>query len=142
MTPGAAEAAIRQIVADQVAAWNAGDGVAYAKPFAAHGRFTNVYGQRYKGHAAFEQRHIRIFAEFFRGTKLSASILGLRMLGTHAAFAEIATEVRGVGVMPPGVDPTADGVLRTQLLQVFERRSEGWQIVAHHNVAVPRGPSP
>lgn len=131
-----AETAIRQIVADQVAAWTGGDGASYARAFASDGSFTNIYGESFTGHEAFERRHVKILATFFRGSVLEAVIRSLRFPGTGVAVAELDTVVHGVGSMPPGMRPGDDGVLRTRLLQVFELRDGEWRIVAHHNVAV------
>ncbi|HEY4885061.1 MAG TPA: SgcJ/EcaC family oxidoreductase [Myxococcales bacterium] len=47
------EAAIRKVVQDEVAAWNAGDAIAYSRHFAEDGTFTNIRGEFYSGHEAF-----------------------------------------------------------------------------------------
>jgi ketosteroid isomerase-like protein len=39
------ESAIRSIIQDEVAAWNAGDAVAYSRHFSADGIFVNVRGE-------------------------------------------------------------------------------------------------
>ena len=49
----ATEAPIRAIVADQVAAWNAGDGQAYARHVATDASFTNIFGMVMYGAPAF-----------------------------------------------------------------------------------------
>lgn len=51
------EAAIRNIINDEVAAWDNGDAVAYSVHFAAEGTFTNILGAFYKGHDAFVKEH-------------------------------------------------------------------------------------
>ena len=63
-----AEAAIRAIVAEQAAAWNAGDGTAYAKDLAPDASFTNLFGMVMYGKPAFTQRHREILATFYKGT--------------------------------------------------------------------------
>ena len=105
-----AEAAIRQIIAEQVAAWNSGDAPGYARHFAEHGSFTNVLGTTVFGHMEFEQRHVRIFSTFFKGSVLDG--------------------------MPPAVAVSSDGCLQTRLMQVFVARAGRWWIEAHHNVDV------
>jgi uncharacterized protein (TIGR02246 family) len=131
-----AEQAIRELVAAQVAAWNAGDGRAYARRFAAKGSFTNIYGCSYAGHDAFEQRHVEIFASFFKGSGLTATVRRLRFVTPEVCVVELDTELRGVGQMPPGGPPVANGVLNTRLMQIYVLRDDGWWIEAHHNVAV------
>ena len=55
MPDAAAEAEIRTIVADQVVAWNAGDGKGYARRLAPEASFTNLFGMVMYGAPAFEQ---------------------------------------------------------------------------------------
>jgi uncharacterized protein (TIGR02246 family) len=130
------EAAIRAIVAAQADAWGAGDGVAYSRQFAPEGSFTNVLGTRFSGHAAFEQRHVEIFATVFKGTTQRNTIERLRFVTPDVALADVLTEVSGVTKSPFGSAPPPDGVLRTRLLQVFVRRDGAWWIEAYHNVDV------
>jgi hypothetical protein len=51
------EIAIRNIIQEEITAWNAGDAIAYARHFAADGTFTNVRGQFFTGRQAFIDRH-------------------------------------------------------------------------------------
>ena len=62
------ELAIRNIISEEVAAWNSSDATAYSRHFAPKGTFTNVYGMVFEGHAAFEKRHAETFATFFKGS--------------------------------------------------------------------------
>jgi len=39
-----------------------------------------------------------------------------------------------VKVMPPGIVVPPDGVVKTQLMEVFARRDGQWWIEAYHNV--------
>jgi len=51
-----AEAAIRAIIAEQVVAWNAGDGTRYASHLAPEASFTNLFGMVMYGAPAFASR--------------------------------------------------------------------------------------
>jgi hypothetical protein len=44
--------------------------------------------------------------------------------------------------MPAGIVPPPDGVVKTQLMQVFARRDGQWWIEAYHNVDVKPGGRP
>ena len=46
------------------------------------------------------------------------------------AFAACANEMRGVTAMPPGIAVPSDGVLKTQLMQVFVPRDGAWWVEA------------
>jgi len=131
-----AEADIQQIIAEQVAAWNSGDAPGYARHFAEHGSFTNVLGTTVFGHMEFEQRHVRIFSTFFKGSVLEVSILRIQFVTPDVAIVDLDAVVRGVHGMPPAVAVSPDGALQTRLMQVFVARAGRWWIEAHHNVDV------
>jgi hypothetical protein len=44
--------------------------------------------------------------------------------------------------MPAGIVVPADGVVRTQLMEVFVRRNDKWWIEAYHNVDVKPSKKP
>lgn len=127
------EAAIRKIVADQAAAWNAGDAHGYAADFAENGAYVNVRGERFVGRAEFQQRHSQIFHGFLHGSHQELTIDSLRWLGPDAAYAEVATAVTGFKTPPAGRAPK-DGVLRTHALEIFQKRDGRWWVVAYYNV--------
>jgi uncharacterized protein (TIGR02246 family) len=139
----AGEAAIRKIVADQVAAWNAGDGAAYAGHLAPEAAFTNLFGMVMYGAPAFAKRHSEILSTFYKGTTKHHAIRRIRFVTPDVAIVDIDNEVRGVKSMPAGITVPSDGVVKTQLMEVFVRRGGRWLIEAYHNVEVkpsaPRG---
>jgi uncharacterized protein (TIGR02246 family) len=132
----AAEAPIRAIVADQVTAWNAGDGAAYARHLAPDASFTNLFGMVMYGQPAFAQRHAEILATFYKGTAKHHAVRRIRFVAPDVAIVDIDNEVRGVKTMPGGIVVPADGIVRTQLMEVFVRRDGRWMIDAYHNVDV------
>jgi hypothetical protein len=60
----------------------------------------------------------------------------IRFVTAEVAIVDIDNEVRGVKAMPAGIAVPSDGVVRTQLMQVFVRRGGRWWIEAFHNVDV------
>jgi uncharacterized protein (TIGR02246 family) len=129
-----AEATIRAIIAAQVAAWNIGDGTAYAKDLAADASFTNIYGMVMYGASAFAERHRQILATFYKGTTKHLVIRRIRFITPDVAIVDIDNEIRGVKVMPAGIPVPPDGTVKTQLMEVLVRRGEQWWIEAYHNV--------
>lgn len=129
-----AEAPIRALVAAQAAAWDAGDGTAYAKDLAADASFTNLFGMVMYGAPAFAERHRQILATFYKGTTKHHAIRRIRFITPDVAIVDIDNEVRGVKVMPAGIPVPPDGVVKTQLMEVFVRRGERWWVEAYHNV--------
>jgi len=129
-----AEASIRAIIAAQVAAWDAGDGAAYAKDLAPDASFTNLFGMVMYGAPAFAERHRQILATFYKGTTKHHAIRRIRFVTPDVAIVDIDNEVRGVKAMPAGIPVPPDGIVKTQLMEVFVRRGERWWVEAYHNV--------
>jgi len=130
------EAAIRRITAEQVAAWNAGDGKGYAANVGKDVSFTNLFGMVMYGRTAFEQRQSDILSTFYKGTTKSHVIRRIRFITPDVAIVDIDNEVRGVRLMPGGIAVPKDGVIKTQLMEIFVKRSGRWVIEAYHNVDV------
>jgi len=129
-----AEAAIRRIISDQAAAWNAGDAAAYARRVSSDVSFTNLFGMVMYGREAFISRHQQILSTFYKGTTKKHSVGKIRFVTPDVALVDIDNEVHGVKAMPAGISVPADGVVKTQLLEVFVRRNGEWWIEAYHNV--------
>jgi hypothetical protein len=53
---------------------------------------------------------------------------------SDVAVVDIDNELRGVRTLPGGTAVPPDGVMRTQLMQVFVRRAGQWWVEAYHNV--------
>ena len=132
----AADAAIRAIIADQVVAWNAGDGEAYAQHLAPDVSFTNLFGMVMYGREPFATRHAEILRTFYKGTTKHHAVRRIRFISPDVAIVDIDNEVRGVKSMPGGIVVPADGVVKTQLMEVFVRRDGRWWVEAYHNVDV------
>jgi uncharacterized protein (TIGR02246 family) len=135
-----AEAAIRAIIADQVVAWDAG--TRYSRHVAPDASFTNLFGMVMYGAPAFASRHNEILSTFYKGTKKTHVIHRVRFLTPDVAIVDIDNEVHGVKTMPGGIAVPPDGVLKTQLMEVFVRRDGQWWIEAYHNVDVKPAAKP
>ena len=138
----ASEAAIRAIVAEQATAWDAGDGARYASRVAPEVSFTNLFGMVIYGRPAFEARHKEILATFYKGTTKQHSIRKVRFVTPDVAIVDIDNEVHGVKAMPAGIAVPKDGVIKTQLLEVFARRNGEWWVEVYHNVDIKPSAKP
>jgi uncharacterized protein (TIGR02246 family) len=137
------ETAIRNIIREETAAWNAGDAVAYARHFAEDGTFTNVRGQFFTGRQAFIERHDYIFKVQFHGSTLKQDVVSLKFVRPDVAVVEVLTLVTGYQKLSPGTNADAKGRLRTRLLQVIVKDKGEWKIAAYHNTDVKSGgPAP
>ena len=130
------ESRIREIVAEQVEAWNVGDAKAFSLRFSEDGSFTNIRGTVFYGHRAFEDRHAEIFTTFFKGSKLAMSVSKIHFVRPDVAIVDISTELGALQGMPSGVKSTTDGKMRTRLQEVFVKDKGEWSIASYHNVEV------
>jgi uncharacterized protein (TIGR02246 family) len=127
---------IHKILSRQQAAWNRGDARAYSQDCDEGISFTNILGSVYFGRKDFDERHAEIFATVFKGSRLKLTPKRIHSPTPFMAVVDLGTEVTGYQALPPGVKASADGVLRTSLLQVFLHTEEGWRMVAYHNVDI------
>ena len=132
--PSFDETAIRAIVAEQARAWTAGDAATYARRVAPDAAFTNLFGMVMYGADAFAKRHADILASFYKGTTKVHVVRRVRFITADVAIVDIDNEVRGVKTMPAGIPVPPDGVIKTQLMEVFVKRGGEWWIEAYHNV--------
>ena len=128
------EAHIRALIADQATAWNAGDAEGFARDISPDVSFTNLFGMVMYGSPAFVERHKQILSSFYKGTKKQHQVRKIRFVTPDVALVDIDNAISGVTAMPAGINVPADGVVKTQLMEVFVRRGSRWWIEAYHNV--------
>ena len=128
--------AIRDILQEEVTSWNSGDAHTYSKHFSESGTFTNIRGMFFIGHKQFIDRHIEIFKGMFSKTVLQQEVVSFRFLSSDIAIVETLTWISGFSKdgSPKEVYIDSKGRLHTRLLQVFQKKSGDWRIVAYHNV--------
>lgn len=130
------EFAIWKIISDETEAWNRGDAREYSRHFHEDGGFTNVVGMVFLGRKEFEQKHAEIFSTIFKGSTLRQTIRTVHFVTTDVAVVDVDTEMTGYAALPPGVQPGADGILRTRLQQVLLKQDGTWWIADYNNVDV------
>ncbi|WNG52117.1 SgcJ/EcaC family oxidoreductase [Archangium minus] len=130
------EMEIRQLVAVQTEAWNRGDATAWSKDFTPEADFTNIVGSVFDGREQIEQRHAAIFATIFKGSQAKVTVRKLVFPEPNIAVVDTVHEVTEHGGLPPGVQNTEPGLLRTQMKYVMKKTDGQWQILAGHNTDV------
>jgi len=137
------ETAVREIIQEEIAAWNSGDAAAYSRHFAAEGTCTNIRGQLFTGRQAFTQQHEYLFKGPFHGSTLKQDVVSLKFARPDVAIVEVLTSVTGIQKLSPGTNADSKGRLRTRLLQIMVKNGGEWEIVAYHNTDVkPDVPAP
>lgn len=135
------EATLRKLVADQAEAWNRQDAVAWSKDFAPDAEFINIVGTIFSGRADIEKRHAAIFATLFKGSRTQVTVRKVLFLDNDVAVLDMEHRVSGYVGLPPGVQPTVPGELRTQMRYVLKRENGQWRIVAGQNTDVKPAPT-
>ena len=133
--PSTDRAALENIVRQLEAAWNAGDGSAFAAPFAADADFVNIRGDHFRGRDAIAAGHSAIFRTIYAGSTNQYTLEGARLLRPEVALARV------YAVMDAPQGPLA-GRNRARFSLVLTKEGGKWEIAGLHNTleATP-GPS-
>lgn len=83
------EAAIRDVVKRVEAGWNAGDGEAFAAPFAEDADYVIVNGRHEKGRATIAEGHKYIFSTIYKGSNNTYTVEDVRFLRPDVAVAHV-----------------------------------------------------
>lgn len=125
-----AEAAFLRIVRHLESAWNAGDGHAFAAPFAKDADFVTIRAEHVRGRDAIGAGHAAIFRTIYAGSSNSYRIESSRLLRPDVAL----VHVHSVLDSPQG--PLA-GRHAARFSLVLTREPAGWEIAALHNTLEP-----
>ncbi len=127
MTDNRDEGAIRTLVADFVAGWNAGDGDACARPFAVNADFTAVTGQRIKGRDLIGKGHAEILSTVFRGTRNSGRVNDIVFLRPDVALVDVTFRIDPMADKPWLPPYSSCGIVAT-------KENGAWSIAALRNM--------
>lgn len=126
------EVAIRAMIKAVEAGWNAGDGDAFAAPFAANADYVIVDGRHIKGRDAIAHGHRQIFATIYKGSHNSATIRTIQLLRDDVAVAHIEWHLK----FGQADAPREGRAVNTMCLTKDENT---WQIVAFQNTPLMAG---
>lgn len=124
--------AIADVVQKLEAAWNAGDGPAFAASMAPDADFVNVRAEHFRGREAIATGHAGIFRTIYAGSTNRYVLETARLLTPDIAL----VHVRATLDVPAG--PLA-GWHSALFSMVLRRGSSGWLIVSFHNTLAPSG---
>ncbi len=121
---------IEAAIAKLEAAWNAGDGMAFAAPFAKDADFVNIRADRFSGRETIAAGHDDIFRTIYAGSKNRYAIESIRPLRADVALVHVRAELTA----PSG--PLA-GKHVALYSAVLTREPNGWEIASFHNTLMP-----
>jgi uncharacterized protein (TIGR02246 family) len=120
------ELAIEGLVQTFVDGWNAADGAACARPFAADADFTAITGLKVKGREGIAKGHDEILSTLYRGSQNSAKVENIRFLRADVAVADVT--FRFVGDLHPfGLEGSSCGLVCT-------KEGGAWSIAVFRNM--------
>jgi uncharacterized protein (TIGR02246 family) len=125
--------AIEALVASLEAAWNAGDGDAFAAPFTVDADFVNIRAEHHRGRAAIAAGHAAILTTIYAGSTNRYTVETIRLLDHDV----VLVHVDAVLDVPSG--PLA-GHHRALFSMVVLRVAQEWQIASFHNTLHPTAP--
>lgn len=123
------------------ATWNDQDGPAYGAAYWPDAELVDPTGSVWAGREAIAGVHVDLWNGPARDTRVTASVRRARALSSTLAVVDLDVEVTGFSPAPPGAVCGPDGIVRTRLKHVIEKRESEWKIIASQNtfVAAPGG---
>jgi uncharacterized protein (TIGR02246 family) len=119
-------AALDLVVRQLETGWNAGDGDAFAAPFAENADFVTIRAEYFTGRAAIAAGHTGIFRTIYAASTNRMMVEAARLLRPDVALVRVYSTLE----VPRG--PLA-GRHRARFTLVCTREQAGWRIATLHN---------
>jgi uncharacterized protein (TIGR02246 family) len=127
---------LQQLLQDQEAAWNAGDGLAWASVFTDDADYVNILGDVFQGREEIARQYVFILGGPYKGSHLRIRIRKITEPVPNVAVIETEYDLTGFNVLAPGIAPTAPGVLKSRMKYVALRKGTQWNFIAAQNTAI------
>ena len=124
-----ADQIVANVVNELEKAWNAADGVAFARPFAGDADFVNIRGEHHRTREAIAKGHQAIFNSVYKGSVVRMQVAAVRTLAPTVLLAHVKSTLK----VPTG--PLA-GEHQALFSLVLVRDQDNWPIAAFHNTLV------
>lgn len=121
-------AAIRQAVAQFIAAFNRHDAKGWAAPFLENGDFTNVYGLQVHGRKAIEARFVKLFSGHLKNAHRTATVKHIRFITPDVAAVDADWKL----VELAGPNGSAGPVRRGMFTWVMVKRHGHWKFAVFY----------
>jgi uncharacterized protein (TIGR02246 family) len=123
------ERIVSDLIAELENAWNAGDGSAFAQPFARDADFVNIRGEHFRTREVIAKGHQAIFNTIYKGSVVRYQVTGVRAIAAGILVAHVKTTLKA----PTG--PLA-GEHRSLFTVVLVQHQDAWRIEAFHNTLI------
>ncbi|HYO73539.1 MAG TPA: hypothetical protein VEU33_46485 [Archangium sp.] len=88
------------------------------------------------------KRHAQVFASLFKDSHSEVTVRKIVLVAPSVAVVDTEHVVTKYTALPPGVQATEPGVLRTRMRYVLKLTGGKWLIVAGQNTDVKPAPAP
>jgi uncharacterized protein (TIGR02246 family) len=133
--PAAEEPALRKAVDDEEGAWNRGDARALADSFRDDATYADAFGGVARGRTEVDARVAEVLSAW-RGTRIALKVRKIRVLKPDVALVEADAELTGWKKLPSGFRAEDEKIVRSRLLQVFQKDAGRWRVAASYEVDV------
>jgi uncharacterized protein (TIGR02246 family) len=133
--PAAEEPALKGAVDEEEAAWNRGDAKGLAALFRDDATYADAFGAVSRGRSEVDRRLGEVLAAW-HGTRIALKVRKVRVLKPDVALVEADAELTGWKKLPAGFRAEDDQILRSRLLQVFQKDGSAWRVAASYEVDV------
>lgn len=123
------ETAIKAIVQQMQDGWNAGNGKAFAAPFAEDADYVIVNGMRLKGRDVIASMHQRIFDTFYKNSQNRGDVKSVRFLRPDIAIAHVEWTLK---FMENGNNREAKAINSI----ILSKENRQWGIAAFQNTYI------
>jgi uncharacterized protein (TIGR02246 family) len=124
------EGAIRDVVAGMSAAWEAGDGAAFAEFYAEDADQTVWSGRYIKGRDDIREGHQQIFDSIYKDTRMDKKIKAIRFITDDVCLVHLESTI-------VGPESSLGSGMQSRPLLVLKRQADGrWLIEALQNTPV------
>lgn len=118
--------------------WNQRNGRSYGDAYWPDAELVDPSGQVWTGREAIIQTHVELWKGPASATHMTARVRRVQALSANFFIVDIDTAAVGFSPPPPGAP---DGIVRTRLKHVVEKRNGQWKILASQNTFVAAAPS-
>lgn len=131
VTAAGQEDDILDLIDAQAAAWADHDGVAYGATYTEDAELINPVGGILVGRTVIANQHVFLFNPVngpFRASASSWTVRSIGFLTGATALVKLDVALTGYSFLPPGLNPTEPGVVRTRVTWLAVKTGDTWLI--------------
>jgi uncharacterized protein (TIGR02246 family) len=132
-------AAANAMVTRFVDSWNRADGAAYGAGYWAEAELVDPTGTIHAGQAAIAQMHVDLWNSVFKGSVIHGSIRRITPLDRNFLLVDVDLALTQFKQLPAG-GSAPQGLIKTHLKHLLEKRDGVWRIIAAQNTFVSEAP--